>query len=201
MMDSVPTPSFDDVFDCVSSFLAMRYGLTVEVGELGVTDRAGTSASEIANLREGKVRLSPERSREQQGFVLAHVFGHLVQHLNAARYSGLIALVESPPPIEFDPAEERAYLAFEMEASAWGEALMRACMPVPEELRRRFAAYAMTDFTTYLSYLKTGVQTDAEKFQKMFARRAATDAGPLWNADGRVLPPSLVLGDVNISIL
>lgn len=188
----------EDIFGRISSALQSRYGLEVIVCE---SDYASDSATEFANLREGVVRLSPSRSPEQQGFILAHVFGHLVQHRYAPKHRSLIALVESPPPIAFSPAQERAYYAFEMEASAWGEALMRTCMPVSPGLLHRFKAYVMTDFTSYLSYLKTGIQTHPAEFQRDFTRRVAGRIDTLWDSSDLSLPASLSVEDVNISIL
>lgn len=96
-------------FDALASFLGDKYGLSVEVGLSPVSDSAAqspTMAVEYANLRDGRIRLSSARSEEQQSFVLAHVFGHLVQYLDADRYAPLVRKVERVPPIRFTPAEE-----------------------------------------------------------------------------------------------
>lgn len=196
MLDRPTTGS--DALEAMVAVLSSRYGLVVEVA---APQRPNCAAVEIANLRDGKIRLSPGRSAEQQAFVLAHVFGHLVQHLDAPLYAALLELVESPPPIVFTPAQERAYFEFEMEASAWGEALMRACMPVSPELLQRFRGYVLTDYTTYLAYLKTGIATDAQRFQEAFTRTAATPIGPLWDCAGLVLPRSLDYAGVEISVV
>lgn len=185
-------------FGTLTAFLGDKYGLRVEVG---LSPRDVSAAVEYANLRNGTIQLSAVRSEEQQGFVLAHVFGHLVQYLDSDRYAPLISKVETPPPIHFEPEDERAYLDYEMEAFGWGEVLMRACARVPAELFNRYRAFAAVDFRTYLSYLKTGVQTDPDSFQTMLRTEARKPLAPMWDCAAMRLPGSLVTNDVSISVL
>ncbi len=187
-----------DLLERISELLATRYGLLVQIG----IDTAPTSfAVEYANLRDGVIKLSEARTGEQQAFLLAHVFGHLTQALTSERYRDLIKKVEGAPPIRFDAEEELRYRDFEMEAFAWGEALMLACGAAPADLLDRYRTYAAVDFATYLSYLKTGEQTDPATFEALLRRESDAPSPQLWDADGLVLPEELVFDDVNISVL
>lgn len=182
----------------VSRFLASRYGLRVEVG---IDPAPASLAVEYANLCDGVIKLSEARADEQQAFMLAHVFGHLTQALTSDRYRALIEKVETAPPVRFTKSEERRYRDFEMEAYAWGETLMRASGPLSAETLVRYRTYAAVDFATYLSYLKTGVQTDQETFQALLHRESDQPFSPLWDIGGLTLPDRLIFDDVNISVL
>lgn len=133
------------MLDRVCEFLSTRYGLRVAIG---IEPAPTTSAVEYANLRDGVIKLSEARSEEQQAFLLAHVFGHLTQAVTSDKHRDLIAKVEAIPPIRFDRSEERRYREFEMEAYAWGEALLRGCGPVSDDVLDRYRTYAAVDFAT-----------------------------------------------------
>lgn len=185
------------LFGDVSDVLRERYDICVEVG----LDHAPESlAVEYANLTQGRIRLAQSRSAEQQAFLLAHVFGHLVQHLTIERYAALVAHVESQPPLTFTAEEESRYLAFEMEAYGWGEVLLRQAAVIDDAVMNRYRAYASVDFTTYLSYLKSGVQTPDAVFQQMLSAAQNNGVPPLWDSSGWTLPDSLVFDDVRISV-
>lgn len=188
----------DAWFETLAAFLGDSYGLNVEVG---LSPRDVSAAVEYANLRNGTIQISAARSEEQQGFVLAHVFGHLVQYLDATRYASLIRKVEATPPIRFEAEDERAYFSYEMEAFAWGEVLMRACAPVPATLLNRYRAFATVDFQTYFSYLKTGLQTDTDSFQTMLATVTEQSPAPLWDCTAMQLPHYLITENLSISVL
>lgn len=186
------------MLDRVCEFLAAKYGLQVEIG---IEPAPATLAVEYANLRDGVIKLSEARTGEQQAFLLAHVFGHLTQAISSEKYRDLIAKVEAAPPILFSESEKDRYREFEMEAYAWGEALLRACSPVSADALDRYRTYAAVDFATYFSYLQTGQQTDSETFQALLLRESDVGFPKLWNTEGLALPDRLVFDDVNISVL
>lgn len=189
--------SGNELFARVSHFLCATYDLQVEVGKPSATGLA----AEYASLQNGKIRLSPTRSGEQRAFLLAHIYGHLVQHSDLDEYLDLIAKIEGVPPIRFDPSERAQYFRYELEASAWGEALMRSCSPVPDDLLNRYRAYVLVDFDTYFAYLRTGRQTDPNTFQRMVEQTARREVPQMWELRDRVLPSTLLVEDLHLAVL
>lgn len=57
------------------------------------------------------------------------------------------------------------------------------------------------DFQTYLDYLKTGVQTEADTFQETFAANSVRCMSAVWDCAAMELPSELTTADVIISVL
>lgn len=184
--------------DRISDFLSTKYKITIEID---ISNTANNIGQEVANLHAGTIQLTKARTKEQQGFILAHVFGHLVQYLSKEKYQHLLEKVEDGPPIYFDTQTKKQYFMYEMEAFAWGEALMRECMPISNETTHRYRTYACVDYAIYLFFLKTGLHTNENKFQTLYTESLKSKKRELWNSSELILPQSLIFENINISVV
>ena len=53
----------------------------------------------------------------------------------------------------------------------------------------------------HFTYLRIGIQTSGDAFQQLLATAAGGPVRELWDVRGKVVPSSLLLDGVNISVL
>jgi hypothetical protein len=186
------------LFETLSRHLSQRFGLQIQIAE---SDATRSQAMEVASLRDGKIQLSPARSPEQQAFILAHVFGHLVQNLSRSAHIALLEKIEAPPPIFMSTSLKFEYLRYEMDAYAWGDLLIRQCVLPTKNMLHRYTTYAVVDFATFAHYLETGRRVDNNKFQAIYQNSLRAKKKPLWNITGKRMPDELIVDNLELKVV
>lgn len=186
------------LFETLSHHLSQRFGLHIQIAE---SDSMRSQEMEVASLRDGKILLSPARTPEQQAFILAHVFGHLVQHLSRSAHIALLEQIEAPPPISMSTSLKCEYLRYEMDAYAWGEFLIRQCVLPTKDMLHRYTTYAVVDFATYAHYLETGRRVGDNKFQVIYQNSLRASKKQLWSITCKRMPDELIVDNLEISVV
>ncbi len=189
-------PQWGHLFNLMTSYLWKHYELGVEL----VNHTSDISSDEVANLSNGRILLSFARTTEQQCYILAHVFGHLIQHKSRAKYLELLLQIDRPPPVDIQGLLKCQYFRYEMEAYGWGEELIRQCSSVSDILLHRYSTYAAVDFATYCLYLRTGKRTSDSKFQLHYINSLSSRKRRLWPRIQAAMPNALIVNELEISV-
>ncbi len=181
------------------SFLKSQYGIEiVPVGQEPESDW-------VAELRDRRMRVNlASRGAEGAIFIVAHVFGHMVQFATTKRYNAMLEHVHrDKPPIEFDAQLEREYRAYEFEAYMIGRGLLSQVMEVSDEMDRRYQVFMATDLEYYWRYLVTGHGGSQRDFDRIFAMKMTSEYPGLRSPMPSLEPPkSLKLkSDLEINVV
>jgi hypothetical protein len=152
----------------VAMFLFEKYAVEVVIADF--KEKEGV---EIGALTDKRILIN-KKSRDDVGvlFVIAHLFGHMVQFSNYEKYRHLVEEVEKPKPLSLSESFWLEFYEYECEAYRIGETLfLEALGPITADLLdERFQIYRDTDFVMFKKFLKTGRQISIDEFNEILDR-------------------------------
>lgn len=147
----------------ITQFLKETYDVDVvikDTAEDGIT---------IAELKQKQIVVNKD-SRDDLGilFVIAHLFGHMVQFTNYEKYRHLVETVEKPKPLKLSDEFKEEFYQYELEGYKIGKGLIEAVYgnDFAEEINEKYHIYLETDFVLFWQYLTTGNQLSNAEFNK-----------------------------------
>lgn len=182
------------------AWLHDKYGLDV-----ALTTESISVVDEVAFYRKRRLTINVRsRGVEATTFIIAHVFGHLVQFATTDRYAPMLQYLDSgTPPFVLDAAFKRKYFAYEEEAFQLGRAALEAVFQLDEEIDRRYQIFMLTDFQHYWRYLETGLRGSRQMFESTLKQNIArNDLDIRFPMTMIELPATITFPDINpISVL
>lgn len=173
-------------------FLKQRYCLAVVPLESGIS-----VLEQVAEMRYNRLVVNTSsRGLEGTIFVVAHVFGHLVQYATKD-YGSLLARVSGTPPLNLTDEFKLEYFAYEVEAYEIGRGLIEQAFHVTDDMDKRYQIFKLTDLDHYWHYLVTGVSGSRNEFDALYQEKVALHYAALQSPMKMILPPeklSLVPG-------
>ncbi len=170
-------------------YLSDKYGIEVEIKD---TLEDGI---EIAQLKNKKILINQD-SRDELGilFVIAHLFGHMVQFERYDDYRHLLEPVKAPKPLVLSEDFKKAFYAYEVEGYRIGKGLIEHALGenCAREIDEKYQIYLDTDFTLYWEYLTTGVQSSAKEFNEELYRNFINWKGNYRKTLEAIEPPDSI---------
>lgn len=151
-----------------SAFLKDRYGI-----EVIIDDFPEEEGVEIGALSHKKILINRKSRGEMEVlFVMAHLFGHMVQFTNYEKYRYLVETTEQPKPLVLSDDFKQAFFDYEVEGYLIGKALLEEVLGKEEAaaLDEKFQVYLHTDFDTFWDYLVTGNQITIADFNALLSK-------------------------------
>jgi hypothetical protein len=173
------------LLDRVTHYLKNEYGVEIKKENAGSENYVN-----IADFSGKTIRVNTSvRGDEELIFIIAHLFGHMVQFSNYPHYKELVEETERPKPLQLSEEFKAAFYAYEREGYAIGKALLEQALgpTKTEQLDERYQLYLETDFTAFWSYITTGVQISSVEFEKKLRENYRSGVGqnrkPLTRVD------------------
>jgi hypothetical protein len=149
----------------IAAYLHDRYSVEVELSDSG----AGRYV-DMGSFSGKRILINAE-ARDELGlvFILAHLFGHMVQFSNYEKYRHLVEAVEKPKPLKLSLGFKKAFRGYEGEAAEIGKGLLEKVFGknsgYVKSIDGRFQTYMDTDFRIYWhQYLMAGRQVTSREF-------------------------------------
>ena len=162
----------------IIAFLKTRYGIEIVLTE-SIEDNV-----EIAELVNKKIIVNTTaRDSEAILFVIAHLFGHMVQFTNYEKYRLLVETVERPKPLALSNEFKQAFYKYEVEAYKIGKGLLESIISDSDMnlLDEHYQIYLETDFNVFWEYLTTGDQASISEFNTVLNKQYAAQKGRFIN--------------------
>ncbi len=171
------------------AYLVKHYGI-----EVVATDQSISVEDEVAELIMRRLVVNTAaRGVDGAVFVVAHVFGHMVQFATTDRFHSMLQVIErGAPPFDFDEEFKRRYWAYEEEACAIGRGLLELVFSVDSNVDKHYQVFTRTDLVCYWNYLSTGRRTSNEEFERLFRQNYLDMHAKLVSPLRMIAPPSFL---------
>ncbi len=174
----------------LSNFLHSKYGVQVIIND------AVIDGIEIAELVNRNILINKQsRGEAEILFVIAHLFGHMVQFSHYENYQYLVEKVAEPKPLRLSTDFRKSFYEYEVEAYSIGKGLMEIALgpEIVAILDEKYQIYLDTDFLSYWDYLTTGKQASVAEFNTLLLHNYSNWKGNYPNQLPTILPPDTIV--------
>ncbi len=168
-------------------FLERKYHLSVVPLESGIS-----MLEQVAEMKYNRLVINTSsRGLEGTIFVVAHVFGHLVQYATK-NYGALLAQVSGTPPLNLSEEFKQEYFAYEIEAYEIGRGLIEQALLITDDMDKRYQAFKLADLDHFWHYLVTGVSGSRNDFDVLYQEKVALHYATLQSPMKMIFPPESI---------
>jgi hypothetical protein len=159
-----------------TKFLKDRYDIDVII-----RDFSEDEGVDIGAIRHKKI-LIDRRSRGELGilFVMAHLFGHMVQFTDYEKYRHIVETEEkNEKPIKLSDEFKKEFFDYEVEGYRIGKSFMKEVLGESEveAVDEKYQIYLNTDFELFWNYLTKAEHTSIEDFNVILEERYRSWSG------------------------